>query len=102
MAVIFKSKMTMEDIKDQIIKYVQAIETNYMEAVKDLKECLSKQKQSAKKVAAEQHNFIADRTDLEAHFVQCIEEVRRQVFRRRLKTELVVKKPYSASDMPES
>ena len=53
MAVIFKSKMTKEDIKDQIIKYVQAIETNYMEAVKDLKECLSKQKQSAKKVAAE-------------------------------------------------
>jgi len=31
--VIFKSKMTPEDIKDQIIKYVQAIETNYMDAI---------------------------------------------------------------------
>lgn len=77
LAVIFKSKMSPDDIRDQIVKYVQAIETNYMEAVSDLKECLFKEKIAAKKAVAEQHNFVADRTDLEMHFVQCIEEVRR-------------------------
>ena len=29
--------MTQDNIKDEIIKYVQAVETNYMETIKDLK-----------------------------------------------------------------
>jgi CRP-like cAMP-binding protein len=45
---------------------------------------------------------LAERTDLEMYFVECIEEVRKQVFRRRLKTEVTVKKPYGANDIPES
>jgi len=36
------------------------------------------------------------------YFVDCIEEVRKQVFRRRLRTEVTVKKPYSSNDAPES
>jgi len=44
LVVIFKSKMSPEDVRDQIVKYVQAIETNYMEAINDLKECLVREK----------------------------------------------------------
>lgn len=34
---LFKSKMTKDDIKDEIAKYVQALETNYNDTIKELK-----------------------------------------------------------------
>lgn len=34
---IFKSKMTKEDIRDEITKYVQALETNYTDLIKELR-----------------------------------------------------------------
>jgi hypothetical protein len=33
---IFKSKMQSDDIKEEVKKYVQAIETNYNDKIKDL------------------------------------------------------------------
>ena len=45
--------MTQEDVKDQIVKYVQAIETNYMDAIQDLKICVAKEKQQAKRAASD-------------------------------------------------
>jgi hypothetical protein len=41
---IFKSKMPAVEVKDHIIKYVQALETNYTEAVRDLKDAIEKEK----------------------------------------------------------
>lgn len=34
---IFKSKMSKDDIKDEIAKYVKAIETNYNDTIRDLR-----------------------------------------------------------------
>jgi hypothetical protein len=34
---IFSSKMGKDDIKEEIIKYVQALETNYTETFKELR-----------------------------------------------------------------
>ena len=45
--------MSPEDVKDQIIKYVQAIETNYMDAIQDLKSNLSKEKYQTKRAASD-------------------------------------------------
>lgn len=36
--------MKPEDIKDQVVKYVQVLETNYMECIRDLKEIAAKHK----------------------------------------------------------
>ena len=41
---IFKSRMPIEDIKDEIIKYVQALETSYTDAIRDLKSIIDKEK----------------------------------------------------------
>ena len=41
---IFKSKMPAVEIKDHIVKYVQALETSYSEAVRDLKDAIEKEK----------------------------------------------------------
>lgn len=42
--VIFNSKMQTVDMKDQIIKYVQALETSYTDAVRELRSQLEKEK----------------------------------------------------------
>jgi len=41
---LFKSRIQSEDIKLQIVKYVQALETNYMEIVQELKNTLNKER----------------------------------------------------------
>ena len=89
---LFKSRIQSEDIKLQIVKYVQALETNYMEIVQELKNTLNKERNQQRKTNGEQANAVADRSELEAVFVSCIEEVRKDIMKRRLKTELVNKK----------
>ena len=42
--VVFNSKMQTVDMKDQIIKYVQALETSYTDAVRELRSQLEKEK----------------------------------------------------------
>jgi len=53
---IFKSRMQPEDIKDEIIKYVQALETSYTDAIRDLKYIIEKERAGQKKVNAEKVN----------------------------------------------
>ena len=41
---VFKSTMPTFDVKDEIVKYVQALETSYMDAINDLKILIDKEK----------------------------------------------------------
>lgn len=41
---VFKSKMGANDVKDHIIKYVQALETNYNELIRQFKDVIEKDK----------------------------------------------------------
>jgi hypothetical protein len=86
---IFKSKMPAVEIKDHIIKYVQALETSYTEAVRDLKDAVEKEKIQIRKVTADQANSQVERSELESLFVACIEETRKTIMKRRLKNELL-------------
>lgn len=47
---IMKSKMTKDDVQTEIVKYVQALETNYMETIKELRGGLERERLRAKKV----------------------------------------------------
>jgi hypothetical protein len=47
---LFHSKMQRDDIKDELLKYVQALETNYTDLIKELKVQLEKEKGRARKV----------------------------------------------------
>lgn len=96
--VLFKSRMQTEDVKDQIVKYVQALETSYTDAVRDIKTLLEKEKKESKKIYAEQTNNVADRNELETLFVDCIEEVRKDIMKRRLKNEIYNRKKFTPLD----
>ena len=47
---LFKSKMGRDDIKEEIAKYVQALETNYTESIKELRLGVEREKNRARKV----------------------------------------------------
>jgi len=46
---LFKSKMTKDDIKDEIAKYVQALETNYNDTIKELRMQIEREKNKLRK-----------------------------------------------------
>lgn len=90
--------MPIDDIKDEIIKYVQALETSYTDAIRDLKSIIDKEKKTAKKVVAERINMSTERNELESLFIECIEEVRKEIMKRRLKNEIYNRKKFQQLD----
>ena len=46
---IFKSRMQTQDVKDEIVKYVQALETSYTDTIRDLKVIIDREKNKSKK-----------------------------------------------------
>lgn len=80
--------MTAPDIRDEIVKYVQALETSYTDAIRDLKQIIDKERGRQRKVLGDRVNNTTERNELESLFVDCIEEVRKDIMKRRLKNEI--------------
>lgn len=91
---IFKSRMQPVDVKDEIIKYVQALETSYTDAIRELKTIIDRERDKQKKVNASKVNQTAEKNELENLFVDCIEEVRKEIMKRRLKNEIYSRKKF--------
>ncbi|CDW75865.1 UNKNOWN [Stylonychia lemnae] len=91
---LFKSKMTKDDIKDEIAKYVQALETNYNDTIKEMRMQIEREKNKLRRYQSDKVNNNAEKNDLESLFVDCIEEVRKDIMKRRLKNEIYNKKKF--------
>ena len=70
------------------MKYVQQLETSYTDAIRDLRAMIDKEKKTSKKVMSKRINISTERGDLESLFMECIEEVRKDIMRRRLKNDI--------------
>mgnify|MGYP007043479212 CR=1 FL=1 len=86
--------MQVEDIKEEIIKYVQALETSYTDAIRDLKTIIDRERGRKRKQIANQVNMATERNELEGLFIECIEEVRKEIMKRRLKNEIYNRKKF--------
>lgn len=86
--------MQPQEVKDEIIKYVQALETSYTDAIRDLKLIIDREREKQKKVNAEKINTATEKNELENLFVDCIEEVRKEIMKRRLKNEIYSRKKF--------
>ena len=64
------------------------METSYTEVVRDLKRDLKQQEARFRKIVGQGTNSVIERTELECLFLECIEYVRRDIMRTRIKTEL--------------
>lgn len=90
--------MSKEDVKYEILSYIQTLETNYTETIKDVKMRNERLKGHIKKEKSKNVNQTVERGDLESLFVDCVEEVRRNVIKRRLKAEIIGKKKIGKFD----
>merc|ERR1719331_1679577 len=85
-------------MKFEILNYTQALETNYTESIKDLKRRDERLKKELRKEKSKNVNSVIERGDLENLFVDCVEDVRRNVIKRRLKAEIIGKKKIGKFD----
>ena len=95
---IYKSQMNSEEIQNEIIMYVQALETNYNDTIRDLRLMLDKEKSKAKRANFDRVNEVTQKNELENLFVECIEEIRKDIMKRRLKNEIFNKKKFQQID----
>lgn len=86
--VLFNSKMERDQIKTEITKYVQGMQTTYNNQIQNLQRKLEKQLKSTQNEKTKNANSKHDRTELEQLFNDCVSEIRKDVIRRRLKTEV--------------
>ena len=94
MDLIWQSKMSREGQKTEIQNYVQVLETNYTDTIRDLKDFMKKEETRNKKLYFEKVNDTVEKSELESLFVECIEEVRKDIMKRRLKNEIYNKKKF--------
>ena len=95
---IFESRMAKEEIKFEIMNYVQALETNYNDTIKTGQIKVERLRKELRKEKSKHVNEVIEKGDLENLFVDCVEDVRRNVIKRRLKNEIVGKKKIGKFD----
>jgi|TARA_B110001450_G_C17549624_1_gene452098 hypothetical protein len=90
--------MAKEEIKFEIMNYVQALETNYNDTIKTGQIKVERLRKELRKEKSKHVNEVIEKGDLENLFVDCVEDVRRNVIKRRLKNEIVGKKKIGKFD----
>jgi hypothetical protein len=58
-------------------------EVKYVDTIKHLKNQIDSEKKNARSLRAEKVNFIMQKNELEEFFLSCIEEVRKDIVKRR-------------------
>ena len=84
--------MKPETQKEEITKYIQALETSYNDMIRNLKERAEKLQKQLIKVRSQGANEASERSEMEQLFIECIEEVRKEVMRRRFRNEIANQK----------
>ena len=95
---LMDSKMSKEDMKAELVQYAQQLETNYNNTISELKLRNERTKTQLRKEKSKHVNDVIEKGDLETLFVDCVEEVRRQVIKRRLKAEIIGRKKIGKFD----
>jgi hypothetical protein len=62
-------------------------EIKYVETIRHLKNQIDAEKKNARTLRADKVNFMMQRNELEEFFLQCIEEVRKDIVKRRTITQ---------------
>ena len=80
--------MNNEDIKNETQGYIQVLETNYTEKIKELKVEMDRMKRKVAQETTKKVVHTMERNDMEQLFVRCVEDMRKEIIKRRLKAEV--------------
>ena len=90
--ILFNSQMTQQEIKNETKDYVQVLETNYTDKIRDLRTQIDRMKKRLVNERTKSVVTSVEKSDLEQLFVNCVEDVRKDIIRRRLKAEVSARK----------
>jgi hypothetical protein len=85
---LFDSHQKAADVKDQIVKYVQVLETNYSEVVRTLRDEINSYKQRLVRHQTSETEPLAEKQDLLKVFTACVDTVRAELMKTRMKKSL--------------
>jgi len=86
--IIHNSKLTADEMKQETRDYVQILETSYTDKIRELQVELQQARKTIQKVKNKQSSESVHKSELETLFVDCIEQVRKEIIKRRLHAEV--------------
>lgn len=95
---LFNSSYDEDSKKRELKLYMQAVETRFSSICKDLRQKLERERKRRIVQDSFKVNDATHKNELETIFVDCIEEVRKDIMKRRLKTEIQNKKRFKPID----
>ena len=95
---LFSTKHDDAHKKKELKMYMQSIETRFNAICKELRSKVERERKKRIKAESIKVNDATQKNELETIFVDCIEEVRKDIMKRRLKTEIQNKKRFKPID----
>ena len=83
---IQKNNFHLEDFLYDTERFFNEIEIKYNDAIKHMKNTLDSEKKKIRNISAHQTSVFFVKSDLESLFLECVEEVRKEVSRRKAQT----------------
>lgn len=96
--VLFTSGMSKTEVKTETQEYVKVLETNYTDKIRDLKIEIEKLNKRLSHEKTKKVVQTVEKNDLEQLFVRCVEDMRKEIIRRRLKAEVSARKKVGNSN----
>jgi hypothetical protein len=91
--------MSDEDKKREAISYLEALETNYTQTIRDLRGQVDRLQMKLKLARSSKANTVVEKSEIESVFVESIEEVRKEIMKRRIKNEVNVRRGAARSSL---
>lgn len=95
---LFSSGYDDDRKKKELKMYMEKVETRFSNIAKDLRFKVDRERKKRIKFESVKVNDATQKNELETIFVDCIEEVRKDIMKRRLKTEIQNKKRFKPID----
>jgi len=91
--------MSDDDKKREAISYLEALETNYTQTIRDLRGQVDRLQMKLKLARSSKANTVVEKSKIESVFVESIEEVRKEIMKRRIKNEVNVRRGAARSSL---
>lgn len=86
--------LTNEERRREILRFVENLETRYGEQLKRQTMVVARLEKKMRRLQASETDEVSRKNELEAVFVESVEEVRKEIMRRRMKNEVATKKKF--------